>query len=765
MFERYFGGSYPGISFEDGTALQSFVHDSAMPYDAQARLLMLYTQYEHFRDSYHRITQHAESLLKEKLYLIENRARVQMQILRKRIESIGFEGLMKESRKKVVLEGVESIDIYPHIASVDSIRLIDSNLLWGIGVLDILELQDSNIFSQERILEVLRVLADRTKFELLRILSEDTLYGTELAERLLLSAATISHHVAQLGALRLVHIIKQANRIYYRTNTELLSQYMDAAKGMLIGEMPVAERSKGKASEKRMDTKDQPQARQAEQTLVEKLISHEKPDSPIESEFTFHGPLDARAKWVRLAEMMPWRRIEVEYNRHLESAEENTVKTSRLAFGALYIQMTDGLTDEQTRNRIQESPEMQFFCGFERYRAETPFETATMAQFRRRITPESIGILTAELFVDDALDQMERDGLIMWEDSTADDNAQGAATRSALKKSAHGNGEKNRGILVLDAACAVVRIEDSMSIELLADARSVAEKVVETLYARVRTSYDEKPRTYRRKAHKDYLAYSKKNKKSTKEMRVAVRKQLDYIAHDIRTIEDLLSRGASLTSLGGQTYRRLLIAIEVYRQWKQMNDTKTQRIDGQIMSIAHPYLRPIVQSLEQAPSEKGSKVAMALTGGASFITNIAWENFPEAGLLSNAVEEYRDMFGCYPQAIIADHTYPNREGMRYCMERGILLSGPRLGRKTVLTQQRSIGEEQTMISRESDVGPKRIMRNVDDPSHTSVAMGFLVANMERKLRVQDFPSQDWRIDYDFREMCLVVAPYIVPDSL
>lgn len=46
------------------------------------------------------------------------------------------------------------------------------------------------------------------------------------------------------------------------------------------------------------------------------------------------------------------------------------------------------------------------------------------------------------------------------------------------------------------------------------------------------------------------------------------------------------------------------------------------------------------------------------------------------------LEAYRLRFGYYPEAVLTDQIYRNRENRNYCKEKGIRLSGPALGRPT-----------------------------------------------------------------------------------
>ena len=44
------------------------------------------------------------------------------------------------------------------------------------------------------------------------------------------------------------------------------------------------------------------------------------------------------------------------------------------------------------------------------------------------------------------------------------------------------------------------------------------------------------------------------------------------------------------------------------------------------------------------------------------------------------IERYKERTGSYPERILADKIYRNRENPAYCVERKIRLSGPALGR-------------------------------------------------------------------------------------
>ena len=474
----------------------------------------------------------------------------------------------------------------------------------------------------------------------------------------------------------------------------------------------------------------------------------------------FNVKLNPDSKWVKLGELIPWERIEEEYANHFHGNEGQIAKSARLAFGSLYIQTTEGFTDEKTREHIQENPHMQYFCGFSEYTTEPPFDASMMVHFRKRIPAEMVMRITEEVFKTEALEEMDAPEL----EETADAETDGAI---------EGRGEiaeegNNRGTLILDATCCPQDIRYPTDIGLLNNARELSEEIIDRLYETIAEQYDYKPRTYRRVARKDYLAYTKTRKHTRKLIRKQLRKQLQYVARNLRIIEDLVAKGAFLATLSRTLYKKLLVIGEVYRQQKEMYDAKINRCDGRIVSISQPHVRPIVRGKEHEPTEFGSKVAIGLVGGYAFITDITWENIAEASLLPCAAEQYKRMFGFYPKTIIGDGVYPNRNNRAWCTQHHIRLSGLKLGRKNEeirreeTRQRHQDGCERNAVEGEFGVAKRklglgRIMAKLPDTSLTAVAMGFFVTNMERKLRRLFAPDSLSFVFYDFQLLRLVIS--------
>ena len=146
---------------------------------------------------------------------------------------------------------------------------------------------------------------------------------------------------------------------------------------------------------------------------------------------------------------------------------------------------------------------------------------------------------------------------------------------------------------------------------ILNAARKQTEKIIDSLYNTCQTKGNKKPRTYRKKARKDYLKVAKKRRPSRQERRRAIAQQLKYIKRNLLHIEKLINSGADLSTLSPRKYKMLLVVTEVYRQQLWMYENESTRIDDRIVSINQPHIRPIVRGKAGTPVEFGAKLSVS----------------------------------------------------------------------------------------------------------------------------------------------------------
>jgi hypothetical protein len=446
-------------------------------------------------------------------------------------------------------------------------------------------------------------------------------------------------------------------------------------------------------------------------------------------EIPFGVKLEADNRWVKLSSIMPWDKIDERYAENFKSEKGEVAKSGRLAFAALYIQNRLVITDEETVEQIRETPAMQYFCGFGSYTTKKPFDSSLMVHFRKRITAEMMKEITEEAFAQEARQIAENE-----KDNKDDDNNN------------DGNGEAPKGKLLLDATCCPSDIRYPTDVNLLNHARELTQIIIDKLHKQLTDNGVIKPRTYTEAARKAYLDFIKKRKRSQKEIRYAIRKQLQFVRRNLKLITKQAEQGASLLKLSNELYKKLQVISELYTQQKQMYDQNTNRCDNRIVSISQPHLRPIVRGKERNKVEFGAKAAIALVGGFSFIINLGYDNFSEGKYLEAAAEEYKRMFGFYPKVIIGDKAYTTNGNREYCNSKGIRLSGLKRGRKTEEIKEAERKElyndncKRNAIEGHFGNGKRKygldlIMTKLFDTTLTAISFGFFVTNMERLLRL------------------------------
>ena len=192
---------------------------------------------------------------------------------------------------------------------------------------------------------------------------------------------------------------------------------------------------------------------------------------------------------------------------------------------------------------------------------------------------------------------------------------------------------------------------------ILNQARKQSEKILDSLHQNRQNKLDKKPRTYRKKARKDYLKVAKKRRVSRKERTEAIAKQLQYIKRNLSHIDNLIDSGVELSSLSPRKYKRLLVITEVYRQQLWMQENESNRIDDRIVSISQPHIRPIVRGKAGKNVEFGAKISVSCFDNYVFLDHLSWDNFNESGDFKTQVEAYKNFTGYYPDSVHVDRIY------------------------------------------------------------------------------------------------------------
>ena len=414
-------------------------------------------------------------------------------------------------------------------------------------------------------------------------------------------------------------------------------------------------------------------------------------------------------RWVQKAMVIPWNEIEKRYAALFTNRKGNVAKPLRLALGARIIQAEYGYSDEETALQIQENPYLQYFCGYEGYDdSRLPFDPSLMVYFRKRLTPEIIGEIN-EIILRDAVNPEEKDDF--------DDD------------------DKNNGTLIVDATCAPSNIRYPQDVSLLNEARENAEKILDELHD---PADGKKPRTYCKRARKDYLQYARSRKHTAKKTRQATRKQLQYLKRDLENIDRKLMMCKALTD---RQKARLDTLRMIYEQQKYMYDHNTHSVPDRIVSVSQPFVRPIVRGKAGKPTEFGAKLDISVVNGWTRLETYSFNAYNESCNLQEIVERFKEREGYYPERVLADKIYRTRENLRYCKEHNIRMSGPALGRpkKTIeydAKQAHADECERVEVERRFSLAKRKcgiglVRAKLQETAAHVLAMSVLVLNLRR----------------------------------
>jgi len=93
--------------------------------------------------------------------------------------------------------------------------------------------------------------------------------------------------------------------------------------------------------------------------------------------------LSKENRWVKLADSLPWDKIEKEYNKRLNNAHNGAGnKPARMVVGAMIVKHVECLSDEKTIQAIQENPYMQYLLGLNAFTENPVFVPELFVDFQ-----------------------------------------------------------------------------------------------------------------------------------------------------------------------------------------------------------------------------------------------------------------------------------------------------------------------------------------------------------------------------------------------
>lgn len=355
----------------------------------------------------------------------------------------------------------------------------------------------------------------------------------------------------------------------------------------------------------------------------------------------FGGALDEKNRWLKIQKMIPWRELEVEYASNFSHKGRPSLD-GRLVIGLFLLKHMTNRSDGEIILELQENVYWQAFCWMESFETSRKLNSSSLTKIRKKLGLKFTKRLEEKTY------RMLIDKKII----------------------------KGKGLLV-DATVVPEKIKYPNDIGLLNDVREwIVGQIKE-----ISENTGEKIRTYKRKARKIFLNFSKKKQKTRKMIKRAKRQMLQYVKRNISQLQERLEEVDWFVRK--EIERQLQIAQKIFEQQQHMYKMNVHKVEDRIVSWWREYVRPIKRGKPGKDVEFGPKVALSYVNGFTFLDEFSHENYSEArkDIVEKQIRNYEEKFGKLPPALIGDQLYGNQDNRKTLKEKNIRQAFKRLGRK------------------------------------------------------------------------------------
>lgn len=224
----------------DSTQLLQDLHATSLTAEDKWELLMKSRNMPAILDKWEELFIRLLAILKRYRKAYEQAAREfedmiqhQEELLKELVELTGM--------KLEVLSDTEELLVLPAFSGFRSLSFLTQDLrehgqgtlIWGLDILLLLKHKKAGV-SVDTICSSLKLLSDKSKFEILCYVSRQCAYGAQIAKELQLTTPTISYHMQALMNAGFIKFRKENNRLYYSLNREYLEEFLEMTKQKLL---------------------------------------------------------------------------------------------------------------------------------------------------------------------------------------------------------------------------------------------------------------------------------------------------------------------------------------------------------------------------------------------------------------------------------------------------------------------------------------------------------------------------------------------------
>jgi hypothetical protein len=229
--------------------------------------------------------------------------------------------------------------------------------------------------------------------------------------------------------------------------------------------------------------------------------------------------LEISNRWCQLAEMLPWVIVESCYVEKLCGTVKGApANRGRRAYAALSTKDRLEITNEETVEQISVNPYLQYFLGLRKLLSKALFHPSMMVHFLSHFSQE--------------------------------DRERTIAAATGIEDPGDGDGtsgsSENSGKLLVDETCTPADVRYPHELGRLNQAREKSDLYIDQLDKwATQDKYPvlKKPKTYRQKARKQYLAVARQKSANQKKIRNAIAQQLSNLRRNFVHIDRIAVKG------------------------------------------------------------------------------------------------------------------------------------------------------------------------------------------------------------------------------
>jgi hypothetical protein len=233
-----------------------------------------------------------------------------------------------------------------------------------------------------------------------------------------------------------------------------------------------------------------------------------------------------------------------------------------------------------------------------------------------------------------------------------------------------------------------------------------------------------------------FLAYQKQRRKTYKQRRKLRRRLLYFLGKGLQAWDRFVFKHGVL--LKQRHYMRLQTIRRVLEQQQLHFDDPEAAIKNRIVSLAKPYIRPIVRGKEIKRTEFGAKVHAFQVDGITLVEHLSFDAFNESTRMTKTLDLHKSYFGPARQ-LGADQIYATNANRRFCTTKKITTcfvpKGPkpkvptdREHMRSILTKARAIHMEGTFGNEKQHYGLDKIMAKTQATEVLWIHIGIWAAS-------------------------------------